>query len=39
MIAFVLWFALLVAMVKFTNGWTRGILVTFYILASILIVL
>jgi hypothetical protein len=39
MIALIMWTALLALLVKFTSGWTRSILITFYILASVLILL
>ena len=39
MIAFVLWFALLLVICKFTRGWARGILVTLYLIGSILVAL
>ena len=39
MFHFVLWFALLFVLVKFTKGWTRGILVALYVIGTILVLL
>ena len=39
MFHFILWFGLLTLLIKFTKGWTRGILITLYVLGSVLVVL
>jgi hypothetical protein len=39
MIAFIMWFALLVGIVRVTRGWVRGLFVILYILGSILVAL
>jgi len=38
-IAFILWFVVLVGLLKFTHGWSRGILVALYLLGSFFVVL
>lgn len=39
MVHLVLWFAMLFVFVKFTKGWTRGILITLFVLGTILVLL
>lgn len=39
MIAFILWFCVLVGLCKVTQGWTRAILVLLYLFGSILVAL
>ena len=36
MIAFVIWFSVLLALIKLTRGWGRGILVMLYLFGSAL---
>jgi len=38
-IAFVIWFAVLVSLIKLTRGWGRGVLVMLYLFGSALAML
>jgi hypothetical protein len=37
MIAFVLWFVVLVGLCRVTRGWARGVFVTLYLVGSVLV--
>ena len=39
MITFIVWFAVLVGVVKITKGWTRGLLLAVFIIGSVTVAL
>ena len=39
MIVFILWFLVLVGLIKFTKGWTRGLLIAAFVFGSLLVAL